>query len=176
MGMERGGGEGGTSGRLWKVFGSEQVLSGMWEYYTLKSAGARKILADAAQEKTRRKARSVPTGVSPFKEVVEPVKRSADTDCGPQAMRRACIAMKHGNWESFEEECRKEGKLCQWTFERIPETYEKVAMDDIGRLGIAQEIQKTKHGLLAADHRASRRNGRSHPAVCLPALQLFPVG
>ena len=37
--------------RLWLVFGSEQFLHGMWEYFTLKWAGARKNLVDAAQEK-----------------------------------------------------------------------------------------------------------------------------
>ena len=56
---------------------------------------------------------------SPFKEVLEQVKRSADTDCGPQTMRRAYIATKQGNWEDFQEEYRKEGKLCEWTFERL---------------------------------------------------------
>ena len=38
---------------------------------------------------------------SPFKEVLEQVKRSADTDCGPHTMRRAYSAVKLGNWESF---------------------------------------------------------------------------
>ena len=33
-------------GMLWKVFGSEQFLRGMWEYFTLE----RKIPADAVQE------------------------------------------------------------------------------------------------------------------------------
>ena len=37
-------------GRLWKVFGSEQYLRGMWAYFILKRAWARKLLADAAQE------------------------------------------------------------------------------------------------------------------------------
>ena len=46
-------------------------------------------------------------------------------------------------------------------------------MDDIGCLSIAQEIYRKKHGLLDADNRTSRRNGRSHFVVCLPALQLF---
>ena len=55
-------------------------------------------------------------------------------------MRRVYNAMKHGNWKSFKEECRKEGKHCGWTLERIREAHEKVAMDDIGRLGIAQEV------------------------------------
>ena len=31
--------------RPWKVFGSEQFLRRMWEYFTLKRTGARKILA-----------------------------------------------------------------------------------------------------------------------------------
>ena len=40
---------------------------------------------------------------------------------------------------------RKEGKLCEWTFERTREACEKVEMDDIGRLGIAQEVlRKTR--------------------------------
>ena len=38
-------------------------------------------------------------------------------------------------------EGRKEGKPFEWTLERIRETYEKVAMDDISRLGNAQDIQ-----------------------------------
>ena len=126
-------------GRLWKVFGSEQFLRGMWEYFTLKRAWARKNLADAAQEKQEGK-QGQWQYESPFKEVLEQVRRSADTDCGPQTMRRAYSAMKLGSWESFKEECRKEGTLCEWTFERLQGAYEKVAMDDIGRLGTAQEI------------------------------------
>ena len=50
-------------------------------------------------------------------------------------MRRALNAKKLGNWKSFKEECRKEGKLCEWTLERP-----QVAMEDIGRLSIAQDI------------------------------------
>ena len=79
-------------GRLWKIFGSEQFLRGMWEYLTFKRAWARKVSADAPQEKQE--------GIqgqwqqeSPFKEVLEQVKRSADTDCNAQIMRRAYNAM-----------------------------------------------------------------------------------
>ena len=111
--MERGVGEEGILGQVWKVFGCEQFLRGMWEYFALKSAWARKILADAAQE-------GMPGQwqyESPSKEVLEQAKRSADTDCGPHTMRRAYSAMKLGNSESLEEECRKEGKFCAWTFE-----------------------------------------------------------
>ena len=36
---------------------------------------------------------------TPFKEVLEQVKRSADADCGPQMMRRGYL--KNGGWEDF---------------------------------------------------------------------------
>ena len=61
---------------------------------------SRKILEDAGREKQEGRQsqwQQEPT----FKEVLEQVKRSADTDCGPQTMRRAYIAMKHGNCESY---------------------------------------------------------------------------
>ena len=35
---------------------------------------------------------------------------------------------------------------------------------------------RSEHGLREADHRISRRNGRSHFVARLPALQLFPFG
>ena len=64
----------------------------------------------------------------PFREVLERVKRSADADCGPQTMRRGYFAMNNRSWKDFQEEYRKEGKSCEWIFERIREAYEKVAI------------------------------------------------
>ena len=90
-------------------------------------------------------------------------------------MRRACNAKKFGNWGSFKEECRKEGNLCGWTIERLQKAYDKIALEDIGRLSIAQDILKG-HGLLETDHRSSTRNGGSYPVFRLPALQLLPSG
>ena len=87
--------------------------------------------------KTGRNTKSVATRVS-FK--VEQVKRSADTDCNAQMVRRAYNAKQLDNWESFKEECRKEGQLCEWTIERLQEAYDKVALEDIGRLSIAEDI------------------------------------
>ena len=74
---------------------------------------------------------------SPVKYVPEQAKRSADTDCGLQT---TCLHRNEA-WQLGEtkEECRKEGNRCEWTFERI---HEKVAMVDVGRLGIAQEIPR----------------------------------
>ena len=131
------------------------------------SAGARKLPADAGREKQE--------GIqgqwqheSPFREVLQEVKRGADADCRPQMMRRCYYAMKNDSWEDFEERYRKEGKSSERTFEFIREACGKVAKDEIGRLGMVPE----KHGLLEADHRTSRRNGRRHFVVCLlPALQ-----
>ena len=67
----------------------------------------------------------------------EQVKTKADTDGNAQKKRRACDALKSGNGESFKEELRDKGELCEWTFERIEEAYDKVAMGDIGRLCVA---------------------------------------
>ena len=145
-----------------KVFGSGQLLLEIWEYFTLKRASARKIVADAAQEK-QEGIQGQWQQTSPFKEVVEQVQRSVDTDCNAQMMRRACNAMKLGNWESFKKECRKEGQLCgcfggYWTLEHCAGHFE------------------IEHGLLEKDHRSSRRNGRTCPVLRLPALQLLPSG
>ena len=89
-------------------------------------------------------------------------------------MRRAHLAMKPGNWESVKEEYRQEGEPCEWTFERIREACEKVAMDDIGRLGIAQEILRNCKGFLRRIIAPVDGMERSHFVVCLPALQQLP--
>ena len=68
-------------GRLWKVFGSEPLLRGMWEQTDSRGR---------CSGKTRRKARSVATGAFLQK-----------TFC-------AYSAVTLGNWESFEEEWRRE--------------------------------------------------------------------
>ena len=112
-------------GRLWKVFGSEQFLLGMWSISPSKGQEQGKILADAAREKQEGKQGQWQ-------------QEPRDADCGPQTMRRAYLAMKHGNWEHFQGRIWEGRKLCDWTFERIREAYEKAAKDGIGRLRIAQ--------------------------------------
>ena len=79
----------------------------------------RKILADAAQEKQEG---SKVSG----KEVLEQVKRSEDTDCGPQTMRRAHSAVSLGKFfwrnagrkerpvQGLLEEFGKLMRRCQW--------------------------------------------------------------
>ena len=90
-------------------------------------------------------------------------------------MRRAYSAMKHGKWESFEQECRKEGKLCEWTFERIREAYEKVAMDDIDRLSIAQEILRKSSDFLRRSIAPVDGMGGVNMSYVCPHCNCFPL-
>ena len=48
--------------------------------------------------------------------------------------------MENGVGEEFKERYRKEEKSSGWTLERTREAHKKVAKDEIGRLGIVQEI------------------------------------
>ena len=97
-----------------------------WEYFTLKKGMGKEDGSGRRSRKTRKQGQW--QHESPFKDVLEQVKRSAD--CGPQTMRRAYSEMTLGGWESLQEECRKEGKLCEWIFDRLHQAYEKVAVDD----------------------------------------------
>ena len=97
--------------------------------------------------KTRRNTRSVATRTSFSKRFLEQVKRNADTDCNAPNMRLAYNAKMSGIWESFKEEFRKEGKLCEWNFMRLQEACDKVASEDIGHLSIAQGNFEEEHGL-----------------------------
>ena len=55
--------------------------------------------------------------------------------------------MKNGSWEEIKEKTQ-ERKSSEWTLERIRETHEKVASDEIGRLGIVQEILRKSSDFL----------------------------
>ena len=51
-------------GRMWNMIGNAQFRRGMWEYFTLRWAEAKKIREDAARERQRRNTTSVAAGVS----------------------------------------------------------------------------------------------------------------
>ena len=159
--------------RLWKIFGSEQFLRGMWRCFTFTRAWARKIPADATQAK-QEGIQGQWQDESLFK--VEQVKRSADTDCNAQMMRRAYNAKQLDNWGSFKEECRKEGQLCEWTIERLQEAYDKVALEDIGRLSIAEDIlRKSMDFLRRIIAPVDGMGGVTLSHVC-PHCSCFPLG
>ena len=70
----------------------------------------------------------------------------------------------------------QEGRLCEWTFESLQEASEKVAMDDIGRLSIVQEMfRKNKDFLRRILAPVDGMEGVTF-VVRLPALPLFPFG
>ena len=119
----------------------------MSEYSTLERTEVRKIPAEASREK-QEGMQGQWQQESLVREVLEQVKKSADADCAPQMMRRGYLAMKNGSWEDFGERDREEEKLSEWTLERTREAYEKVAKDEIGRLGIVQEILRKRTDLL----------------------------
>ena len=87
-------------GKLWKVFGMELFVFGMWEYFTVEGAWAGADLADASKEK--QEGTQGQWQLAPFKEVLEHIRKCSDMSCNAYMMRRAC----YGNWEGFKEEFR----------------------------------------------------------------------
>ena len=90
-------------------------------------------------------------------------------------MRRAYTAKKLGNWESFKEECGKEGQLCEWTIERLQEACDKVAMDDIGRLSTAQEISRKSTDFLRRSIAPAGGMGGVILSYVCPHCRCFPL-
>ena len=117
----------------------------MWEYFTLKRGWCKKDSRGRCSRTTRRKARSLATGVALQKDSGTCQKqcgrRLRSPDNAPCLQRSEALQLG----EFSKEEYRKEGKLCEWTFEGLREASEMVAMNDIGRLGIAQEILRKKN-------------------------------
>ena len=75
-------------GRIWRIMGNEQFTRGMWEYFTLKRAEAKRIRDDAAREKQE--------GIqgqwqqeSPFREILEQAGRNEDMDAAQKSCGKA---------------------------------------------------------------------------------------
>ena len=60
--------------------------------------------------------------------------------CISEVMRKGNIAVRGSRWEEFKEECRAKEKSSEWASGTIGEACEKVAKEEVGRLGIVQEI------------------------------------
>ena len=105
-------------GRLWKMLGKDQLIQGMWEYFTL--------LKDA--EKAKQEGIQGPwQQESPVKEFLAQVNSSADTDCATKKMRFGYYAFKDGDWREYRRIFKVEVSAREWVFERIREAFEKVA-------------------------------------------------
>ena len=55
-------------------------------------------------------------------------------------MWKGCIAIREGSWEEFKEGFREKENSSEWTLQKIREANEKVAREEVGRLGLVQEI------------------------------------
>ena len=84
--------------------------------------------------------------------------------------------LRDDSGEEVRKGCREAEKSSEWTLEKIHEAYEKLAKEEIGRLGFCAGNLEEKYGLFEEDHCASRWKERSHFAVNLPALQQFRLG
>ena len=67
------------------MLGKDQYIQGMWEYFSLERAKAKKFLKDAEKEK-QEEIQGQWQRDSPVKEFLEQVK-SADTDGTPKMMK-----------------------------------------------------------------------------------------
>ena len=113
--MENSRGEEGTSWENLRLVGNEQFTRGMWEYFTLRRAEAKRTRDDAAWQQE-----------TPF-------------------MRKGHIAIRKSRWEEFKEECRVKVKSSEWAVGTIREAYEKVVKRRSRTLGYCSEIlRKTR--------------------------------
>ena len=55
-------------------------------------------------------------------------------------MRRAYHAGRSGKWEGYKEEFQQDGRLSACESIKVKECYEKVEIEEIGCLSIAQDI------------------------------------
>ena len=76
---------------------------------------------------------------SPFREILEQIIGNVDMGCGPQMMWKSYIAMRDDSCEEFRKGCREKEKPSEWILEKLREAREKVAKEEIGRLGSVQE-------------------------------------
>ena len=158
--------------KLWVVFGMEQYLRRMWEHFTVKRVLAKAVLSDAERERQEGKQGNWQKD-SPFKQELEPVKRSSDLSFNGLLMRRAYCA---GNWESYKEEFQKDGKLSVWASIKVTECYENVQYVEKGRPSIAQDILGKKYGFSEENHRTHWWSGRCHFVVRVLSLSLLSAG
>ena len=59
-------------------------------------------------------------------------------------VRKGFTALRDGSWEEFKGGCREKETSSERTLEKMREACDKVEREDIGRLGIVQEILKVR--------------------------------
>ena len=56
---------------------------------------------------------------SPTKEILEQVRKNADTDCTSKLMRYGYYALKGGEWEELKRKFRVDTTATEWAFDRM---------------------------------------------------------
>ena len=90
------------------------------EDFCLERVKEKRFLEDAKKEK-QEGMQGQWQQESPAKEVLNQVRRCADTDCTPKMMRFGYDALKNGDWEEYQRTFKAEVSATQWTFGRIRE-------------------------------------------------------
>ena len=125
-------------GRMWKIMGKCPIYTWNVGVFHSQKGRGKEDSGRCCAEKARRNTRSLTTGT--FREVLEQVSGNVDMGCSAQIIRKRYIAIRDDIWEEFRKGCREKEKSSEWTPEKIREGCEKVAKDEIGRLGIVQKI------------------------------------
>ena len=100
-------------------------MRGMWEYFTLRRAEAKKIRDDAAGDA---RIQGQWQQVFPFRKSLEQARRNEDVGCSAEVVRKGFFAT------------RAKGKSSEWAPGTIREAHEKVVKHEAGRLGIVRDI------------------------------------
>ena len=114
------------------------------------------------------------TGI-PFQRGFGTSQASADADCGPTGCGEVTLQWSMVFGKTLKKDTgRKENRLMgpSKEFAMLMRRWQRMKSDVWYRAGNSKE----KHGLPAANHRASRRNGWSHFVPCLLTLQQFSFG
>ena len=137
-----------------------------------KRTEAEKIPEDVARE--RQEGRQYQwQQESPVTEVLEQVRANADMGCGAQMMRKSFFAIRDGSCVEFKEGCREKENSSEWTLEKIREAHERVAREEVGSLGLVQEILVKSTDFPRRIIAPVGGRGKSHLVENLPALQQF---
>ena len=112
---------------------------------------------------------------TPYKEELELVRRSSGLSFSGLLMRRAYYAGRSGDWESYQEEFRKDGKLSVWASIEEGECHDEVEAEDDGRSSVAQDVLRKSTDF---SRRITAPNGGAGGAtlsyVC-PHCHCFPL-
>ena len=90
-------------------------------------------------------------------------------------IKHGFCALKSGEWEEYKNTFRTEVKGLEWTFDRMKETFEKVAKDEVRKLSTVQEIMIRSTGHLRRIIAPAGGQGGVTMAYMCPYCYSYPV-